>query len=198
MRLGDAFGVPTLPLSITKTFTPPSIAYGATSTLSIKLQNQSGTALTSTSFLDTFPGGMATTTTPGVTNDCGGTVIAAPNSLSLSLSGGTVPASGFCTITAQVTGLGSGNVVNAIPIHGAQSSNSGWNSAPGSGALVLPDRVGDSSDPMVQDGSFELGGTPVPWTQFSTHFGSPLVGPGTNLLGEPRTGIYYLWFGNSN
>jgi uncharacterized repeat protein (TIGR01451 family) len=95
VRLGDAFGVPTLNVSVAKSFAPGSIAYAGTSTLTITLTNPNNVALTGTSFVDALPGGMTTSSTPGVTNTCGGTVVAAPVSVSVSLSGGTVPANGF-------------------------------------------------------------------------------------------------------
>jgi uncharacterized repeat protein (TIGR02543 family) len=183
--------VPTLQMTIAKSFAPDSIAYGGMSTLIITLNNPNGVALTGTAFVDVLPGGMTTSATPGVTNTCGGTVVAAPSSLSLSLTGGTVPANSFCSITVQVAVTGSGNIANTLPVYGVRSANSGENRLPGSGFVTLPD-----SNLMVQDGSFALGGTPAPWTAASTNFGSPFCDIGCGV-GEPRTGLYYLWMGGT-
>jgi hypothetical protein len=61
---------------------------------------------------------MVNAATPAVTNACGGTVTAVAGAGALSLSGGTIPANGSCTITVVVTAAAAGSYVNAIAAKG--------------------------------------------------------------------------------
>jgi uncharacterized repeat protein (TIGR01451 family) len=97
----------------TKAFSPSTIAAGGTSTLTITLQNpNTTTAVSGIAFTDTYPAGLANTGTPSVTSNCGGTVTAAANGGSLSLTGGSLAASASCTITVQVTSATPGTLTN--------------------------------------------------------------------------------------
>src|SRR5262249_5390058 len=60
--------------TITKSFNPPTVTLGGTTTLSFTLTNPSPTlALTGVGFTDTMTG-MVVAATPNVTNTCGGTL----------------------------------------------------------------------------------------------------------------------------
>ncbi|MDP2226200.1 MAG: hypothetical protein Q8J78_01810 [Moraxellaceae bacterium] len=88
--------------SITKAFSPTSIASGGTSTITFVLTNLSATALTNVAFSDPLTN-MQVAGTPAVSNTCGGTVSAAPASTSIALTGGALAGSGSCTISVNVT-----------------------------------------------------------------------------------------------
>ena len=193
VRLGDAFGVPSLALNVAKAFAPNSIAYGGTSTLTVTLTNPNPVALTGTAFTDTYPGGVTNSGAPGAATTCGGTVTAAAWSASLALTGGTVPANGSCTVSVQVSAIGGGGLVNTIPIRGVTSANGGENGAATSATLTVA-----ASNFMIQDGGFELG-EPTPWAQTSSNFGTPLCTVAT--CGSPtkvRTGTWSAWFGGTS
>jgi uncharacterized repeat protein (TIGR01451 family) len=90
--------------AVSKTFSPTSITVGGISTLTLTIANGNSYALTSVAFTDVFPSGLAVATTPALTNSCGGSVTGGTaGSGTLSLSNGTIAASGSCSITVAVT-----------------------------------------------------------------------------------------------
>lgn len=93
-------GTPSNP-SLTKAFAPTSIGAGGTSTLTFTLSNANTIALTGVSFSDTLPTGMTISAASSTT--CGGTLTAGVGTGSVSLTGGTIAASGSCTVTVPVT-----------------------------------------------------------------------------------------------
>jgi LPXTG-site transpeptidase (sortase) family protein len=96
-------------VGVEKSFSPPSFQAGGTSTLTITLQNPTGSAYTNVGVTDTLPGTVLTLVDGSAATTCGGAVsITQPRTVTL--SGGTIPASsspptppGTCTITVQVT-----------------------------------------------------------------------------------------------
>lgn len=104
---------------ISKSFSPATIDSGATSILTITLTNPNGYDLTSAAFTDTLPAGVTSTAT-AVATTCGGTASKTANTVSL--SGGTIPANGSCTVTAEVTSTSVGAHVNTIPAGGLTTS----------------------------------------------------------------------------
>jgi uncharacterized repeat protein (TIGR01451 family) len=121
------------PPTLAKSFSPNPIAVGGVSTLTFTLTNSSGTALTGSSFADNLPAGVQVASLPNLANTCGGTVSGATaGSTSLSLSGGTIPANGSCTVSVDVTATSSGPHPN---ISGFISTNeTGVNDRPGGSA----------------------------------------------------------------
>ena len=101
------------PPTVAKSFSPATIGTGGSSTLTVTLTNPNTTAITGAAFTDTYPANVSSTGTPGLTNTCGGTATAAANGTSLALSGGTVPASGSCTVTVSVTANVAGSYLNS-------------------------------------------------------------------------------------
>ncbi len=112
-------GTPSSP-TLTKSFSPNSVAAGATSTLTFTLTNpNTALALSGISFTDTLPSGLSVST--GSSSQCGGTLsTSAPRTISF--SGGTLAASGSCNITVTVTAGASGIYDN---ISGFVSSTEG-------------------------------------------------------------------------
>lgn len=87
---------------ITKAFSPASILSGGTSTITFTLQNLGATPLTGMAFGDTLAN-MQVANPASVANTCGGTVTAVPANNSIALAGGTLAATGSCSITVNVT-----------------------------------------------------------------------------------------------
>jgi uncharacterized repeat protein (TIGR01451 family) len=103
------------PPSIAKSFSPNPIAVGGVSTLTFAITNpNAGTSLTGVAFTDTFPAGLEVAATPNATTTgCGSPTFApAAGNTSLSFSGGTIAASGTCTVTVNVTATTGGAKVN--------------------------------------------------------------------------------------
>ncbi|MBD5657648.1 MAG: hypothetical protein IAI50_21100, partial [Candidatus Eremiobacteraeota bacterium] len=103
--------------SITKTFTPNTIAPNVTSVLSILIDNSvAGTAnLNGMALTDTLPTGLKVATTPTASTTCGaGTVTATAGTTNVVLANGSVAAGATCTITVNVTGPTGGSFTNTI------------------------------------------------------------------------------------
>ncbi|HRQ25053.1 MAG TPA: hypothetical protein PLF42_16615, partial [Anaerolineales bacterium] len=114
-----------LPAEINKQFTPLQIDAGGVSVLRISIFNPNTFPLTDVAFIDDLVGvqpGLYVANPAGVVNTCGGTVTAVPNSTTISLSGGGVPAQvgptpGQCYIEVNVSSVTPGNLINTIPAH---------------------------------------------------------------------------------
>lgn len=133
--LGNNFAeVP--PPSVTKAFNPSSISTGSTSTLTITLTNNGSSVATLIApFVDTLPAGVTVAATPNIGGTCTGTVTAAASGSTVAYAtGATIPASGSCTITVDVTSNTAGNHVNTINPGGLQT-NYGVNPTPGTSIL---------------------------------------------------------------
>jgi len=115
-----ANGIPPTAPIVEKFFTPSSIAPGGTSRLTIRLQNDNVAPNTDVSFTDTYPAGLLNATTPNVANTCGGTPSSTANTVSL--TGGTIPSNGVCTVSIDVTAAAEGTYVNDIPLGAVSSS----------------------------------------------------------------------------
>jgi uncharacterized repeat protein (TIGR01451 family) len=99
--------------TFTKTFgAAASIFASQTTTLTFTIGNSNPVALTGMAFSDTLPVGLVMGNAPGIANTCGGTVTAVAGSSSISLAGGTIPASSTCTITVTVAGISPGTQNN--------------------------------------------------------------------------------------
>ncbi|MBI2213056.1 MAG: DUF11 domain-containing protein [Acidobacteria bacterium] len=96
------------PATITKSFAPDPIAVNGVSTLTFTLTNPNTDALSGAGFTDALPGGVQVASTPAAVTTCGGTWTPSAGATSLSLSGGTIPGSGSCTVSVNVTATTSG------------------------------------------------------------------------------------------
>lgn len=128
--------------SVSKSFAPNPIAsgLGSHSILTIIIRSTANVALTNLGLVDTLPAGLqvAGGSAPIPTNDCGGTLAAAPGATSIQLSGAVMPIGfSFCTMTIPVTGANPGVYTNTIP-PGAITNNQGVsNQAPAVADLTL-------------------------------------------------------------
>jgi MSHA biogenesis protein MshQ len=128
-----------VPPTVTKSFSPAAINPGDTSILTVTLTNPTTTVnITGAAFTDIYPGGMTNSSTPTLTNSCGGTATAVANGSSLSLSGATIPQGASCAVTVRVTTTAT--VTNST---GAVTST---NAASGSSASATLDLIGSVSN----------------------------------------------------
>lgn len=118
-----------------KSFSPASIVAGGSSTLTITLHNPNARAAALTQALTDFlPQGMVVRGSASTT--CGGALTAGPGGSRVVLSGGSIPASGSCTVTVQVTVNRKGTYKNKLAV-GALKTDQGHNSAPAYATLTV-------------------------------------------------------------
>jgi len=111
--------------SLTKSFTPNTIAAGGVSQIRVNLNNALATPLTGGALTDNLPAGVTVAAAPTPTNTCvGGVVTAIPGATSIAISGATIPADGTCNFRVRVTSSTPGVVTNTIPV-GALTTNEG-------------------------------------------------------------------------
>lgn len=121
------------PPGVSKAFGPAFIGLGGSSTMTITLLNTNATAITGAAFSDTYP--LNLSNNGSLVNNCGGTVTA--GAADLVLAGGTVPASGSCTISISVTSGTAGVYTNAFAAGSVTSTNAGSNAAGASADLSV-------------------------------------------------------------
>jgi hypothetical protein len=109
---------------LSKAFSPAVVNVGAVSTLTITLSNSNATVATlSAALTDNLPAGMVVAPTPNAGTTCGGTVLAAAGSGSVSLAaGGTIPVNGSCVVTVNIVAQGAGTLVNTLAAGALQTS----------------------------------------------------------------------------
>ncbi len=141
------------PATLSKAFTPPSAVAGSTVSLAITLTNPNPVALGSAALTDIFPGGVSATggaitvTGPGCTGFSPATISA--GALQLAVSGGTVPASGACTITTSVTMSSAGAATNTLPAGAFTNAPNVTNTASASATLLARPTVVKSFSPVA-------------------------------------------------
>jgi uncharacterized repeat protein (TIGR01451 family) len=96
------------PPTITKAFGTSSIKVGSSTSVTFTLSNPNPVSLTGAAFTDLLPAGLVVASPNGLSNGCGGSTAAAAGSGSIALSGGTIPASSSCAVTANVRGTSAG------------------------------------------------------------------------------------------
>jgi len=131
----DTVTVLTVP-TIAKTFLANPIVAGNTSTLRFTVTNPNAAqALNGIAFSDTMPTGM-TLAADVITPQCGGTVVGAAGSDTVSLSGGSIAANGSCTVDVSVTVAIGGRYDNSS---GSVSSTNGGTGNTASASLIAFD-----------------------------------------------------------
>jgi Ice-binding-like len=150
---------PTSP-TLGKAFSPATINAGGTSALTITLSNSDATAASITSpLVDNLPAGVVIGSTPSSTT-CGGIVMADAGSSSITLTGGSIPANGSCTVTVPVTAANSGSFINSIAA-GALVTSNGNNSAPAVATLTVntPAAIAPTVNKAFSPATIAAGGT---------------------------------------
>ncbi len=119
-------------MTVQKSFTPDTVTTNQASVLKITLANANAVALTGVAFTDSYPGGLVNTATPAgaiIGAGCSGTVSATANGSALALSGATVPASGSCDITVNVTSASAASYLNNSGAVASANAGSGASAA---------------------------------------------------------------------
>ena len=98
-------------------------------------------ALTGIAFTDALPSGLIVASPSGINNNCGGTVVAAAGSGSVSFSGGTLAQSSDCLIALTVTGSAAGTQVNVTSPVASNEGGTGL-AASATIAVVAPPAIG--------------------------------------------------------
>lgn len=122
-------------VSLSKAFNPASVSAGGTSTLTITLTNSGSSAAAMTSPLtDNLPGGVVVASPPNATTTCGGSVTTTTSSVTL--TGGTIPANGACTVSVNVTAAAGGAYINTLAA-GALQTDNGSNTGQATATLTV-------------------------------------------------------------
>ncbi|MEE3717208.1 hypothetical protein V2H45_10660 [Tumidithrix elongata RA019] len=137
--------LPQTAATINKAFNPNTIPGDGRSRVTLTINNTNPYALTGASLTDTLPANVTVDTRPGAiapTTTCaGGTVNTLPALAGVSLSGGTIPANGSCTITFDATSTVGGTYTNTIPANALSTVNLISNSNPPSDNLNVQTQV---------------------------------------------------------
>ena len=125
--------------AVNKAFSPSTIGKGQTSTLTITLTNPNATVISGAAFVDTYPADLINATTTNLANSCGGTAAATAGGGTLSLSGGSIPASGSCTVSVDVTSsvVNLAGYSNTLAAGDVTTSNAGSNTVAATDALIV-------------------------------------------------------------
>ncbi len=127
-------------VTVTKAFSPTSIAPNGTSTLTVTVKNTAtgATALSGLALTDTLPTGVVVAATPNAATTCGsGTATATSGGSSIALTGGGLAAGLNCTITVSVTASTPGTYTNTIPANAVTSTQGASNTAPATADLLV-------------------------------------------------------------
>jgi serine protease len=116
-------------------FSPASVTQNAASTLTVTLGNSNAVALTGVSLTDTLPAAVTTSASPAPSTSCGGSV--SSTSGSVSLSGGTLPANGACTIVVTVKSASVGTYTDTIAAGALTTTPAASNKAAASATLTV-------------------------------------------------------------
>lgn len=153
-------GTPLQP-TIAKAFAPATIAAGAVSTLTFTLSNPNSVALTGANFSDDLPAGMSVNAAGFVSNGCGFSGAPVLSATSLNLTGGTIPASGSCTVQVSVTTSQPGPSTNISGF--LATTQTGTNAGVGGSAVatlttIAPPVIAKqfSPNPILANGSARL------------------------------------------
>lgn len=129
-----------------------STTQGMAATVTLRLDNPNAVQLTAASLIDSLPSGLVVALVPGASTTCaGGLVTAAASATSFRLTGATLPAAGFCTVSVNVLSNISGTYVNAIPVSAVRTSEGVSNENPSSAQVIVsnPPTVGKQFSPAV-------------------------------------------------
>ena len=126
-----------LSIQVVKGFMPLTVFGGSSSVMSIQLVNPNTAPLTGINFSDTMPVGMVLANP--VAEDvgtCGGTLSGAVGTQTFTYTGGSLPASGTCTLTLNVTMTVIGNLTNTISTGAVKTFEGASNPQPASASLT--------------------------------------------------------------
>jgi uncharacterized repeat protein (TIGR01451 family) len=128
------------PPTVTKSFSPASVAPGVNSRATIVIHNNSAAVtLHNVSYLDTLPGGLAVAPVPNASVVCGaGAAVAATASgTTITLTNGTIAPGADCTVQVDVRSNTPGSYINTIPAGGITTAEGITNPTDASGTLAV-------------------------------------------------------------
>ena len=159
------------PPTLNKAFGAASIPLGGSTSLTFNIANPNTTSLSGIAFTDTLPAGLIISTPNGFTTTCTGTITATAGTNSISLSGGSLAASGSCSFAVNVTGTAAGQQNNNT---GAITSTEGGTggTASASVTVVAPPSIAKAFNPT---------GIPVNGTSTLTF---TITNPSANAVAE--------------
>jgi uncharacterized repeat protein (TIGR01451 family) len=132
-------------VTVGKTFSPATITAGGTSVVTITISNTETTdAHLTAPLVDVLPSGVYVV--GGESTDCGGSVTADHGGSTITLTGGTIPATSSITVTVIVTAAGAGTYFNTIPA-GAVQTDHGSNESPAVATLTV---IAATTVPVVE------------------------------------------------
>ena len=136
-----------VPPTISKVFgNHPSIPLNGTTSLTFTITNpNSGASLTGVGFTDNLPSPGLMVTGGATNNGCGGTA-STPDTSTVSLSGGTLAASGSCTIVVTVRGTTAGLQTNSVTVTSAIGNG---NTSTDSITVVAPPVISKAFSPST-------------------------------------------------
>ena len=126
------------PPTVTQVFSPSSVVETVASTLTVTFTNGNAFDLTSVSFSDALPGGLALASSPAPATTCtftGYSLTLASNTLTI--AGGDIPPKSSCTVTVSVSSSTAGSFTNSIAAGSLQTGPAGGNAAASSAALTV-------------------------------------------------------------
>jgi len=141
------------PAVVAKSFSPPSLALGGTTQLSITVTNPNAAAVSSAAFTDPLPAGLVASggavTVAGT--GCTGFLPAAVSAgaTSFAQSAGTIPANGSCTFTIAVTSGLATSFTNTIPAGAFTNALNVINLAPGAATLLARPTIATAFAPVA-------------------------------------------------
>jgi uncharacterized repeat protein (TIGR01451 family) len=155
------------PPSISKAFGAASIQLASSTSLTFTITNpNTTTGLTGVAVTDTLPAGLVVSTPNGLTGSCGTGVITAA-ATTITLTGGTIPASGACTFAANVTAIVGGTQVNTTSAVTSTNGSTG-NTATATLIVLAP----DLTISKTHIGNFKQGQTGALYTITVTNSGA--------------------------
>ncbi len=111
---------------------------GVAVTMTVRLDNPNGLALTGATFVDSLPANLVVAQTPNASTTCvGGFVNVLASATTVQLAGATIPASGFCTVTVDLLSNISGSYTNTVPSTAVTTNEGVSNEEPTSAELVV-------------------------------------------------------------
>ncbi|HWH42909.1 MAG TPA: hypothetical protein VNU21_23880, partial [Usitatibacter sp.] len=126
------------PPAVAKSFGAATVERGQATTLTITLTNPNAVAITGAAFTDNYPSRLDNASSGGATTTCtGGTVTAVAETGTLTLTGGTIPANGSCTVTANVYSSTAGTYINTLAAGAVTTTNAGSSTTPATAQLVV-------------------------------------------------------------
>jgi mucin-19 len=123
------------PPTIAKAFGASTIPLNGTTTLTFTISNGNTSSLVNgIAFTDTMPAGLVSATPTNLTSTCSGTATSTNGTSSVALTGSSLPASGSCTVSLNVTGTTPGAKNNSVQV---TSTNAGTGNTSNASLTVL-------------------------------------------------------------